>query len=183
MVTRGQLLAQPRSGARPLPGSPGSGQGPASSSRANPARARPSAARRPASQNSRASRPRAQAAAPATSQGTSRAHVQRQVQPQSQPSTAGQFSPLAQAGGQVVHYGQEGAGALLALFAYPMFIALLRGGPPAMWAWVRAKWANQATGTGPTGASGGTSNEVTAIQQARARAAQAPARKKKAKSG
>lgn len=37
----------------------------------------------------------------------------------------------------------EGAGAFLALFAYPLAVNLLKGGPPRMWGWVRAKWINQ----------------------------------------
>jgi hypothetical protein len=39
--------------------------------------------------------------------------------------------------------GQEGAGVLLALFAYPLLANLLRGGPPQMWGWVKAKWVNE----------------------------------------
>lgn len=43
----------------------------------------------------------------------------------------------------------EGAGAFLALFAYPLLANLLQGGPAQMWGWVRAKWVNQPWG-GPS---------------------------------
>lgn len=50
----------------------------------------------------------------------------------------------------------QGAGALLAIALYPMFVALLNGGPALMWTWVGAKFANHstvgaATGAPPTG--------------------------------
>lgn len=45
---------------------------------------------------------------------------------------------------------------MLALFAYPLLVNLLKGGPAQMWGWVAAKWANKpygaATGAGGPGA-------------------------------
>lgn len=46
----------------------------------------------------------------------------------------------------------------LALFAYPLLVNLLTGGPAQMWGWVKAKWLNQPYGgtsnSGPTAAAG-----------------------------
>jgi len=39
--------------------------------------------------------------------------------------------------------GQEGAGALLALFLYPLFVATLTGGPAKARGWLAAKFTNQ----------------------------------------
>lgn len=44
----------------------------------------------------------------------------------------------------------DGAGALLALFLYPAALHLIKGGPGEMWAWVRAKWANDVTASRDT---------------------------------
>lgn len=35
---------------------------------------------------------------------------------------------------------------LLAVFAYPLLVNLLNGGPAQMWGWVKAKWVNQPYG-------------------------------------
>jgi hypothetical protein len=43
----------------------------------------------------------------------------------------------------------EGAGAFLALFAIPLLVNLLEGGPAQMWGWVKAKWLNQPYALGP----------------------------------
>jgi hypothetical protein len=47
----------------------------------------------------------------------------------------------------------EGAGAMLAVFLYPLLINLLNGGPPQMWGWVKAKFINEPYG-GATPAGG-----------------------------
>ena len=49
----------------------------------------------------------------------------------------------------------EGAGAFLALFAIPLLVNLLEGGPAQMWGWVKAKWLNEPYALGPAPSSGG----------------------------
>ena len=41
---------------------------------------------------------------------------------------------------------EEPAGWLVALFAYPLAVNLLKGGPKQMWAWIDAKFTNNASG-------------------------------------
>src|SRR5579859_6553439 len=38
---------------------------------------------------------------------------------------------------------QQGAGLLVAAFAWPIGVNLLKGGPGAMWGWIKAKFINQ----------------------------------------
>jgi hypothetical protein len=127
MATRAQLAGNPRSGARPLTGAAQAGS------------PRPAAAATPpaSTSNRRASTaaaPRAGARTPART-GTA------PQQPQ-QPAAAAPRDFSA---------GTEGAGALLALFLYPLAVNLLNGGPAQMWGWVKAKWLNQPYGAGPAG--------------------------------
>lgn len=64
---------------------------------------------------------------------------------------------------------------VLALFAYPLLVNLLNGGPSLMWQWVKAKWVNagapavgsssSSSGPTPTSAgyySGGSTQQTTA---------------------
>lgn len=41
---------------------------------------------------------------------------------------------------------EEPSGWLVALFAYPLAVNLLKGGPPQMWDWIKAKFTNNASG-------------------------------------
>ena len=50
---------------------------------------------------------------------------------------------VREASARLGHVAVDGAGAFLAVFAYPLFLNLLKGGPAQMWGWVRAKWTNQ----------------------------------------
>lgn len=49
----------------------------------------------------------------------------------------------------------EGAGAFLALFAIPLIVNLIEGGPAQMWGWVKAKWLNEPYALGPAPSKGG----------------------------
>ena len=55
---------------------------------------------------------------------------------------------------QLKRRGGQGAGAFLALFAYPLLLNLLDGGPSQMWGWVQAKFVNKpfggASNSGPS---------------------------------
>jgi hypothetical protein len=51
--------------------------------------------------------------------------------------------------------GQEGAGAVLALFLYPLLINGLRGGPARARGWLAAKFVNRPYGGGPGAGKGG----------------------------
>ncbi len=142
-VTRAQLLAQPRSGAtsgaaRGGPVTPPDRQSPSPAAEApggRPARRRSAAP--PGSPASATSPSPASPAGPGSSKiaetGPSRGERAR-----------------AAAGGKVIRTANrartvsaEGAGGLLALFAYPIGLNLIRGGPAQAWGWVRAKWFNE----------------------------------------
>lgn len=59
--------------------------------------------------------------------------------------------------------GGEGAGAFLALIAYPLLVNLLDGGPAQMWGWVKAKFINQPYGgSSSSGPSSKTANPTNA---------------------
>jgi hypothetical protein len=58
--------------------------------------------------------------------------------------------------------GADGAGAILALFAYPLLVAALKGGPAAAKGWLAAKFINQPyQAAGPGSHKGKTPRPVT----------------------
>lgn len=161
--TRGQLLDDPRSGARPLAGSPGRGEDRGGQgepgNRARNARVRaaararnrrqrqagnvtgqPAAGPAPARAPAPLSAPQKPAAAPA--QPTAAA-------PAAQPPQDRQSALAARFRGRGV--AGEGAGAVLALFAYPLLVNGLRGGPAQAKGWLAAKFINQPYGGGRAG--------------------------------
>lgn len=116
-VTRDRLLADPRSGVRPLGAAP-----------AAPA-------------------PAPAAAAPAAPTAPLPAAADGDGEPQDD-------EPQDDEPREPRDYRVEGAGALLALFAYPLAVNLLLGGPAQMWGWVKAKWVNEPYGGQASGAAG-----------------------------
>jgi hypothetical protein len=119
--TRSQVLA-PRSGAHPLPGSPG-----APPPGSKPAGARPSSATAPPT-----------ASPPNPGSGSA---VQGGTAPAArQPRTLSMPTLPFDSGGA----GSQIAGGLLAVFLWPMLFNTVKGGPPQLWGWIKAKWINEA---------------------------------------
>lgn len=146
-ASRDELLDDPRSGARPLGGGARQSRPPRDQgTRDDLARAR----KRPANSTAQ---PRA--AAPARRpRPAPAARKPRETAPATRPLPAvvdedQDQAPAAEppaAPARTVNFGNEGSGAFLALFIYPLVINFLRGGQAQAWGWVKAKWINQPYG-------------------------------------
>src|SRR5579859_7896487 len=141
MATRQQLLAQPRSGVT----AGATRGGIASGSPAPPAPAASSTTATPSTTSTTPSPSTSTSTAPAASPATAR------------PSTSSTSSTPRGSGKPVTAtVTEQGAGLLVALFAWPLGVNLLRGGPPRMWGWIKAKFINQPyTGVAPAAAAAG----------------------------
>jgi hypothetical protein len=166
MATRGELVDRPRSGARPLfasePAAAPSSTAPApqvkrprsSSSSASSPRRSSTRTRAPSSRRSSAS---TRAPSPPRRPSRSSASPAPTLPLPAAAAAAPSTSPAPSASSPR-DYTVEGAGAILALFAYPLAVALLNGGPPLMWQWIRAKFTNNATPANPQGPTAQTGN-------------------------
>ena len=164
MASRGELLADPRSGAKPLGGGARQGRPPRDqATRDDLARAR----KRPANTSAQ---PRAKAA-PASRAPARRPRptspVGKDAPTAPLPVTGSQDedleeTPVPDTGnqGRTVNFGAEGSGAFLAFFVYPLVINFLRGGQAQAWGWVKAKWLNEPYGAAAPAStkSGGSAN-------------------------
>lgn len=175
-TSRQQLVQQPRSGARPLTGTAAPKPAAAKKKPRTPAATRKP--RPPAGTAARAPRRQAKTApppptTPQPSVYTTMPNINR-TQPLPAPAPASPAAAPAAAASPAPaprrdFGGSDSAGLVLALFAYPLAVNLLQGGPSRMWAWVKAKWLNQpyaaAATSGPGRSAGGNSTGVQAPQQ------------------
>lgn len=117
----------------------------------------------------------AAAAAPVTGQAPTRPlpAAQTAAQPQqqdTQPAPTEDEGDQQQKGGLTARYaarsaGAEGAGAILALFAYPLLVNALRGGPAQAKGWLAAKFINQPYGAAAAGSGKRTRTRTPAPQR------------------
>ena len=134
-ASREQLLADPRSGARPLRGS--SGARPARRPRPSAGRSASPRPRRPPASSSLSDEAVAdrKAVSQLAQDGDSAEDAADETEQEPQPTTPGPRSSRA---------GEQVGGSIVAFFvAYPLALNLLKGGPPRMWGWIKAKWVNE----------------------------------------
>lgn len=152
MVSRGDLLDDPRSGARPLSGKARQGRPPRDqATRDALAAKRPANAPAPGTRAKKAParKPPPRRPRSATATATTTAPLPVAGSEPASSSTAPVPDPGNQApsgGGGRASWGTEGSGAFLALFVYPLVLNFLRGGQARAWGWVKAKWVNQPYG-------------------------------------
>lgn len=89
--------------------------------------------------------------------------------PVKEPAPASEPAPAPRASGGMA---EQASGALLALFAWPLLLNLVRGGPPQMWGWLKAKFINQPYGSA---APAGTQGQAPAVPASALQLLQQPA--------
>lgn len=122
--SRDAVLADPRSGAKPLPGSP---SGPHKTAAGG--------------SSSTAPRPQPVQQQPAQQPPPAATQPQRKLKIPTLPWDSGGA-------------GSQLAGGVLAVFLWPMVFNTVKGGPRQLWGWIKAKWINEpyqpGRGQGPT---------------------------------